>query len=244
MTVYTIGHSTRGQAELLEILKSWGVTCLVDIRSFPGSRKFPHFNRETLSGALGGLGIKYIHYKPLGGLRKKTTPDSPNTAWENESFRAYADYMQTPEFEKGLTELIRMATESKTVIMCAEAVPWRCHRQLISDALVALKGVNVLHILSSNKVQPHTMTRFAKVEGQRLTYPGKPVATKSDALSQPEAAPAAEPSPEPAAAPEPALASDHEPVPDPAPAANSTEASETDPRTSLDTNPDTADEPK
>ena len=170
MTVYTIGHSTRTQAELLEILKNWGVTCLVDIRSFPGSRKFPHFNREALGAALANLGIKYVHFKPLGGLRKKTSADSPNTAWENESFRAYADYMLTPEFEKGLTELIRMATEGKTVIMCAEAVPWRCHRSLIADALTAA-GWRVLHIQSRRTARRHRRTPFLRVRGGRLRYP-------------------------------------------------------------------------
>ena len=218
MTIYTIGHSTRTQQELLEILKNWGIACLIDIRSFPGSRKFPHFNRETLGAALAQQGVKYIHFKPLGGLRKKPMADSPNTAWENESFRNYADYMLTPEFDNALNDLIKIASESKTLIMCAEAVPWRCHRQLIGDALVSLKGVNVLHILAANKVQPHAMTRFAKVKDQRLTYPGKTAGKQAGKTpqkpaepSKPAETPAATASPAAVATPEPAAAATAEP---------------------------------
>jgi len=171
MTIYTLGHSSRSLEELLEILSAWKIRLLVDVRSLPGSRKFPQFNREALEAALPQKGIDYLHLKSLGGLRKKQTGESINQGWENAAFRNYADYMQTAEFEAGLTELIGAAEHELSAIMCAEAVPWRCHRQLIADALVGLRQVDVFHILSATKGQEHKLTGFAKIEDGRVTYP-------------------------------------------------------------------------
>ncbi len=171
MTIYTLGHSTRSLEDLLEILGAWKIELLVDVRSLPGSRKFPQFNRESLESALPAKGFEYLHLKSLGGLRKKQPGESVNQAWENLAFRNYADYMQTGEFRAGLSELIDLAERKRTAIMCAEAVPWRCHRQLISDALVGLKHVDVFHILSATKGQEHRLTGFAKIEDGRLIYP-------------------------------------------------------------------------
>jgi len=144
---------------------------LVDVRSFPGSRRFPQFNREDLESLLEENGLSYYHLKELGGLRRKGDVASVNTAWKNESFRNYADYMQTAEFREGIDSLLRIAGDSRTVIMCAEAVPWRCHRQLISDYLVALRGIEVFHIIDASQLRQHTLTAFAQVEGETLIYP-------------------------------------------------------------------------
>jgi uncharacterized protein (DUF488 family) len=171
MIIYTIGHSSRSLEELLEMLESWKIQLLVDVRSLPGSRKFPQFNRESLEAALASRGIEYLHLKRLGGLRKKAAGESVNRAWENAAFRNYADYMQTEEFESGLDELVGLAGRRRTAIMCAEAVPWRCHRQLISDALVGLRHIDVFHILSGAKGQEHKLTGFAEIEKGRVIYP-------------------------------------------------------------------------
>ncbi len=171
MTVYTIGHSSRSLEELLEILEAWKIQLLVDVRSLPGSRKFPQFNRESLESALPGRGIEYLHLKGLGGLRKKRAGESVNMAWENAAFRNYADHMQTAEFQAGLNELVDAAERKRTAIMCAEAVPWRCHRQLISDALVGLRQIDVFHILSATKGQEHKLTGFARIGDGRVIYP-------------------------------------------------------------------------
>jgi len=171
MTLSTIGHSTHPIEEFIRMLEAHGIRQLVDVRTIPRSRRNPQFNRENLPASLEVAGIGYRHMPGLGGLRH-ARKDSVNTGWRNASFRGYADYMQTPEFCENLNQLIQLASEAPTAIMCAEAVPWRCHRSLIADALV-VRGVSVLEILSATKAQPHAITPFAKVEGQKLTYPSK-----------------------------------------------------------------------
>jgi uncharacterized protein (DUF488 family) len=169
MTISTIGHSTRSIEEFLEMLQAHGIRRLVDVRTIPRSRRNPQFSRENLPGSLENSGIEYRHLPGLGGLRHPHK-DSINTAWRNASFRGYADYMQTPEFRDNLNRLIELASEKPAAIMCAEAVPWRCHRSLIADALVA-RGIQVLEIVSASKTQPHAMTPFARVDGEQVTYP-------------------------------------------------------------------------
>ena len=168
-TVLTIGHSTRTLDTFIEMLFAHGVKHLVDVRTIPRSRHNPQFNRDTLPGALRLAGIAYTHMEQLGGLRH-ARPDSPNTGWHNSSFRGFADYMQTPEFEAGLEKLMQLAAREQTVIMCAETVPWRCHRSLIADAL-KVRGMQVEHIMSASRTQPHLLTPFAKVSGIHITYP-------------------------------------------------------------------------
>lgn len=167
--VFTIGHSTRPTEELIELLKSHGVKRLIDVRTVPRSRRNPQFNRETLPAALEPEGITYTHVAGLGGFRRPRA-DSLNSGWQNLSFRGYADYMQTNEFEKHLTELIEWARAEPVALMCAEAVPWRCHRSLIADALL-VRGVPVEEITGASRTQPHKLTAFAKVRGTKLTYP-------------------------------------------------------------------------
>lgn len=169
--VFTIGHSTRAIEELLQLLAEHGIRVLVDVRRYPGSRRHPQFSRDALAGSLAGAGIEYVHEPDLGG-RRPALPDSPHTAWRVEAFRGYADYMETPELNAALERLIRRAEASPTVILCAEAVPWRCHRRLISDALVA-RGVQVLHILSPGHASPHELDPNARIlPGNRLLYAG------------------------------------------------------------------------
>ncbi|MFO7271631.1 DUF488 family protein [Sphaerobacter thermophilus] len=167
--VLTIGHSTRSVEELIDLLRENGVTRLVDVRTVPRSRKNPQFNRETLPEALAEAGIAYTHAPELGGLRRARA-DSPNTGWRNASFRGFADYMQTSEFAAALDELIDLARGEQIAIMCAEAVPWRCHRSLIADALT-VRGIPVAHIMGPRSTQPHRMTPFAVVDGTDITYP-------------------------------------------------------------------------
>jgi uncharacterized protein (DUF488 family) len=167
--VLTIGHSTRTLETFIEMLRAHGVKHLADVRTIPRSRHNPQFNRDTLPEALRLTGIAYTHMEQLGGLRH-ARPNSPNTGWRNSSFRGFADYMQTPEFEVGLETLIQLAAREQTVFMCAEAVPWRCHRSLIADAL-KVRGVQVEHIMSTSGTQPHLLTPFAKVSGIHITYP-------------------------------------------------------------------------
>jgi uncharacterized protein (DUF488 family) len=169
MTVSTIGHSTHTGEEFIRILQAHGIRSLVDVRTIPKSRRNPQFSQENLAASLSAAGIEYRHLPGLGGLRHPRK-DSMNTAWRNASFRGYADYMQTPEFEENLAKLIEIASGASTAIMCAEAVPWRCHRSLIADALLP-RGIQVQEILSATKSQPHAITPFAKVLGQRVTYP-------------------------------------------------------------------------
>jgi uncharacterized protein (DUF488 family) len=168
--VFTIGHSTRAIEEFVHLLKAHGVEQVIDIRSVPRSRVNPQFNRDTLAGSLKDAGIEYMHMPELGGLRHPRA-DSPNTAWRNESFRGYADYMQTPEFAAGIDALIAAGTGKQVAIMCAEAVPWRCHRSLVGDALTA-RGIAVEDIMNATRRQAHKVTPFARLEGTRVWYPG------------------------------------------------------------------------
>lgn len=167
--VYTIGHSTRPLAEFIKILQGQGVALVADARTVPRSRHNPQFNKETLPRDLALADLGYVHLPGLGGLRK-TREDSPNQGWHSPAFRGFADYMQTPEFEAQLAGLIELARKQPIAIMCAEAVPWRCHRSLIADALT-VRGVGVEHIMGLNKSQPHRLTPFARVAGFRLSYP-------------------------------------------------------------------------
>ncbi len=178
--VLTIGHSTRPLDELVELLRAHGVTRVVDVRTVPRSRHNPQFNRDTLPEALRAAGIGYVHMPGLGGLRKPDR-DSPNLGWRNASFRGFADYMLTPAFEENLKVLIEQARQDPVVIMCAEAVPWRCHRSLIGDALV-VRGVRVEHIMSATRRDPHVVTPWARVEGTRLKYEASSPGTAADTL--------------------------------------------------------------
>jgi len=163
LTVYTIGHSSRSMEEFLGLLCENGITLVVDVRRYPSSRKFPHFNRENLGRILGECGIGYIwRGEALGGRRHDPRPDSPNTGIKSPGFRAYADHMLTEEFQEALDELVELAKSNKVAIMCAEALYFRCHRFLISDALLS-KGVEVIHILGPGKVKRHKLTKFAKI---------------------------------------------------------------------------------
>jgi uncharacterized protein (DUF488 family) len=168
-TILTIGHSTRTSAELIEMLRAHDVHRVVDVRTIPRSRHNPQFNREELSAALRKAKIGYVHLKALGGLRHASR-DSINLGWRNASFRGFADYMQTDEFEGGLARLIELARAKRTAILCAEAVPWRCHRSLIADALIVRK-IPVEHILSVSRREAHSLTSFARVLGRKITYP-------------------------------------------------------------------------
>jgi uncharacterized protein (DUF488 family) len=170
MTLFTIGHSTHSLDDFVAMLRAHGVERLVDVRTVPRSKHNPQFNRDTFSEALHNRHFSYRHLKSLGGLRHPR-PDSTNTAWRNDSFRGYADYMQTPEFEEGLEQLIDLANEKPTAIMCAESVPWRCHRSLIADALIA-RGHEVQDIMSVTSAKPHKLNPMAKVRAKRVTYPG------------------------------------------------------------------------
>ncbi len=169
LTVFTIGHSTRTLEEFTGLLKVYGVSLVVDVRTVPHSRYNPQFNKENLPSALKPIGIKYIHMPEIGGLRRPKR-DSINIAWKNSSFRGYADFMQTKEFTDNLLKLITLARENCLAIMCAEAVPWRCHRNLLSDALV-VRHVKVMHILNANSCVSHELNETAHVEGNMVTYP-------------------------------------------------------------------------
>jgi uncharacterized protein (DUF488 family) len=168
-TIFTIGHSTRTLDELVELLRAHGVRAVADVRQIPKSRRLPHFNAESLAVELPLNRIEYHPFKEIGG-RRHARRDSPNTGWRNESFRGYADFMQTPQFLAGLTRLMELARHIPTATMCAEAVPWRCHRSLIADALTA-RGVEVRHVMTREKADLHKMTEFAVVEGTNLWYP-------------------------------------------------------------------------
>lgn len=170
--VYTIGHSTHPIDEFIRILKAFEIEKVIDVRTIPKSRHNPQFNEEELRKQLLEHTIEYVRLAGLGGLRH-TSKTSINTAWKNASFRGFADYMQTPEFARALDELIDLAKEKRVAIMCAEAVPWRCHRSLIGDALMVRK-IKVEDILSEKAIQPHGLTPWAKVEGDKITYPGQP----------------------------------------------------------------------
>jgi uncharacterized protein (DUF488 family) len=170
MVIYTIGHSTRSWDDFLALLRAHGIDRLADIRTVPGSRRHPHFSAEALGHSLTAAGIAYRHFPGLGGLRKPR-PDSPNGAWRNESFRGYADHMRTAEFRDALTDLIGWSDAGRTVIMCAEAVWWSCHRQLTADALLA-RGMEVCHIMGLASASAHKLTDFARVFEGEVGYPG------------------------------------------------------------------------
>ena len=167
--VFTVGHSTRPLPDFIQMLTAHRVTLLVDVRSVPRSRHNPQFNRDTLPEALAGSGVAYEHCAGLGGFRPARA-DSPNGGWRNASFRGYADYMQTPEFAHHLAWLMRAAESQRVGVMCAEAVPWRCHRSLIADALL-VNGFEVEEIVSATRLQAHRLTPFARVEGHGVVYP-------------------------------------------------------------------------
>lgn len=168
MTIHTIGHSTRPIEEFFALLRAHGIARLVDVRTVPGSRRHPQFGQAALERSLAGAGIAYEHRKALGGLRRPVA-DSVNTSWRNAAFRGYADYMQTDAFWEEARALAAAAARERTAIMCAEAVPWRCHRSLLADALTTL-GVEVRHIMSEKDARPHAVTPFAREVGGRLVY--------------------------------------------------------------------------
>ena len=170
MTICTIGHSVRPLDEFLALLRAHRVAQLVDVRTVPRSRRHPHFSREALEAALRAARVTYRHMPALGGLRKPRR-NSRNTVWRVEGFRGYADYMETPEFDRALDDLTTWAARKPTVIMCAEAVWWRCHRQLIADALVA-RGIEVRHISSETSAPAHTLTAFARLIDKKVSYSG------------------------------------------------------------------------
>jgi len=167
--ILTVGHSTRTIDEFVGLMKAHGVETVADIRTVPRSRHNPHFDSAVLSNLLASEGLEYVHFQQLGGLRK-TSSESINGGWRNASFRGYADYMQTPAFEEGLLQLIDLAGQRRVVIMCAEAVPWRCHRSLVGDALL-VKGIAVEDIMTPTTRKPHKLTAFAKVIGTHISYP-------------------------------------------------------------------------
>ncbi|HEX4639251.1 MAG TPA: DUF488 domain-containing protein [Chthoniobacterales bacterium] len=167
--IWTIGHSTRKIDIFIALLTENGIKLVADVRMYPGSKRYPHFGREALANSLREAGIRYEHFPELGG-RRKAKPDSKNTAWRNEMFRGYADYMETEDFRKGIARLVDLANAvGPTALMCAEAVWWRCHRSLVSDYLKA-RGVEVLHILDRNKVEPHPFTSAARIVNGELSY--------------------------------------------------------------------------
>lgn len=168
--IYTIGHSTRTADELVALLRAHGVEQLADVRAYPSSRRLPHFAAEPLAERLAADDLVYRHFGALGGRRRPRT-DSNNNAWQHAAFRGYADYMETPPFTQALDALLRYADGRKTVVMCAEALWWQCHRRLIADALVA-RGLPVLHIMKAAEAEPHELTPFARVVDRRVTYPG------------------------------------------------------------------------
>jgi uncharacterized protein (DUF488 family) len=170
LTVWTIGHSTRSIDEFIAALSAFQIQVLVDVRSFPGSRRYPHFNRENLAISLVDAGIEYLHFPELGG-RRRARADSQNLVWRNESFRGYADYMETEDFRKGVSRLIDLASSRRTAIMCSESVWWRCHRSMISDYLKA-QGIEVMHIGAAGKSDAHPFTSAARIINGQLSYRG------------------------------------------------------------------------
>jgi uncharacterized protein (DUF488 family) len=168
--IFSVGHSTRSAEEFVEILTAHGVEVLVDVRSFPGSRRLPQFNRAALAESLATVGIDYKHEPRLGG-RRTPRKDSHNTAWKNASFRAYADHMETEEFRKGVEDLLELASECRVAYMCAEALWWRCHRSLISDYLKA-SGHTVIHLIDKTKTEEHPFTSAARIVDGHLSYRG------------------------------------------------------------------------
>lgn len=168
--LYTVGHSNRDLQTFIDLLHAHQIQTLADIRSLPGSRRLPHFNAESLAESLPAAGIDYRPWKSLGG-RRKSHADSRNTGWHHPAFRSYADYMETPEFLESLDELLKLAETTRLTVMCAEAVPWRCHRNLVADATVLLHGWEVRHIMTEKLASPHKPMPFAQIEGDHLIYP-------------------------------------------------------------------------
>ena len=168
MKIWTVGHSTKGFGEFVELLAGYGIEGLADVRRYPASRKHPHFNQERLSASLESVGIKYLPLPELGG-RRRPLPDSPNTAWRSESFRGYADYMESDSFRSGVERLLELAQNNRTAVMCSEVLWWRCHRALIADYLKA-RGTSVIHILSPEKSAAHPYTSAARIVGGKLSY--------------------------------------------------------------------------
>ena len=166
--IWTVGHSTRSFDEFLALLREADIEAVADVRRFPGSRRLPHFGKDALSSALEEAGIVYEHFPELGG-RRRPRPDSPNTAWRNEAFRGYADYMMTDDFRHGVTRLLELAGRKRTAFMCAEALWWQCHRSLIADDLKAA-GHDVLHIIGVGKIEPHPFTSAARIVNGALSY--------------------------------------------------------------------------
>jgi uncharacterized protein (DUF488 family) len=191
--VLTIGHSTRTLEEFIDLLKIHGAACVVDVRTVPRSWHNPQFNKDSLPGSLKKAGLGYVHMSGLGGLRHARR-DSVNLGWRNASFRGYADYMQTPEFAQSLGELVQLAQREPIVLMCAEAVPWRCHRSLIADALL-VRGIRTEDIMSLTRRQVHTLTPFAKIRGTTITYPAEASRStpKKPAARRSQSRPAAKP---------------------------------------------------
>lgn len=169
LQVLTIGHSTLPLAEFIAVLQAHGITLLADVRTVPRSRHNPQFNRDTLPVSLQSAAIGYVHLPGLGGWRQPQ-PDSPNQGWRSPGFRGFADYMQTPEFARHLAALIELAHKKRLALMCAETVPWRCHRSLIADALV-VRGISVAHIMGRESPRPHRLNPMARVAGTKITYP-------------------------------------------------------------------------
>jgi uncharacterized protein (DUF488 family) len=172
--IWTIGHSTRTIDDFFALLAESSIERLADVRRFPASRRHPHFNDDALAASLADAGIAYRHFGALGGRRNERAKDSPNTAWRVEAFNAFADYMNTAEFAAGFADLTAFAEPARTVLMCSESVPWRCHRRLIADTLI-VHGWTVRDIIGPRKVEPHAMTEFARVVDGRVTYPAEPL---------------------------------------------------------------------
>jgi uncharacterized protein (DUF488 family) len=168
VTVYTLGHSTRTADDFLALLATHRIRGIADVRRYPASRRHPHFARESLAESLAGAGLHYDWLPALGG-RRSPRAESPHVAWREPAFRGYADHMETPEFHDGLAALLELAGARPTAILCAEAVPWRCHRQLIADALVA-RGVVVLHVIDAGMPRLHALSRLARLDGERVVY--------------------------------------------------------------------------
>ena len=172
MRLWTIGHSTHPLEKFIELLQANEIEALADVRRFPGSRRYPQFNQEALAASLSDAGIEYRHFVDLGGRRTERLANSPNTGWRVESFNAYADYMQSGEFLAALDSLMAAARDKSTAIMCSEALPQKCHRRLIADALTS-RGWEVRHLLSPKRIDDHQLTAFARVSGTQLTYPAE-----------------------------------------------------------------------
>jgi len=170
-TLWTIGHSNRELADFLALLAAEEIETIADVRRFPGSRRYPQFGRDALAAALSEDGLDYVHFPDLGGRRSKRSESSQNAGWRVAAFAAFADYMLTDEFASAFEQLTNLAQQSRTAIMCAEALPWRCHRQLIADQFIA-RGWTVWDIVGPNQVREHSLPSFAKMVNDQLTYPG------------------------------------------------------------------------